>query len=169
MSVILLNYDYTFLNKVPLRQALLYLAKGKVTVEKSSDDKVVRSFSEEMPAPIVVRLVYLIRSIFKRAVVWSKRNVMVRDGFKCVYCGSKKALNIDHVIPRAKGGKNTFENTVTSCKGCNSYKGDKTLQESNMYFIDRGYRPYQPTIFEFIKKYHESLGIDKLLKEIGVY
>ena len=169
MSVILLNSDYTFLNKVTVKKALLYMAKGKVEVVKASDDKVLRSFSEEIKLPLVIRLVYLIRSIYKRAVMWSKRNVMVRDGFRCVYCYDTKALNIDHVVPKARGGKNSFENTVTSCKRCNSYKGDMSLQEANMFFEDRSFRPYQPTIFEFIKKYHESLGIDKMLKELGVY
>ena len=171
MNIILLNFDYTFLNKVSLKKALHYMAKGKVTVEKHSDDEVVRSFSEEYKTPIVIRLVYLIKSIYKRAVVWSKRNVMVRDDFKCVYCSEdrRSKLNIDHVVPRARGGKNTFENTVTSCKKCNSYKGDKSLSEMGMHFIEKGYEPRTPTIVEFIKKYHETIGINKLLVELGVY
>lgn len=171
MNVILLNYDYTFLNKVSLKKALHYMAKGKVEVVKHSEDEVVRSFSEEYKSPIVIRLVYMIKCIYKRAVVWTKRNVMVRDNFTCVYCPEdrRSKLNIDHVIPRAKGGKNTFENTVCSCKKCNSYKGDMSLSEAGMHFIERGYRPYQPTIMEFLKKYHDSLGINQKLKDLGVY
>ena len=171
MNVILLNYDYTFLNKVSLKKALLYMAKEKVTVEKHSDDEVVRSFSEEFKTPIVIRLVYMIKHIYKRAVVWTKRNVMVRDNFTCVYCpeNRKSKLNIDHVIPRAKGGKNTFENTVCSCKKCNSYKGDMSLSEAGMYFVNRDFIPYRPKIKEFIDKYHDSLGINQMLKDLGVY
>jgi 5-methylcytosine-specific restriction endonuclease McrA len=55
---------------------------------------------------------------------------MVGDDFKWVYCGSKSNLNIDHVFPQSKGGRNTFKNTVTSCVDCNNRKGDKTLREA---------------------------------------
>lgn len=168
MSVIVLNNNYMFLNKVSLKKALLYITKGKVTIEKCNG-KVTRSFSGEIPTPLVVRLVYVIKSIYKRAVIWTKRNVMIRDGFECVYCGHKKTLTIDHVFPKSKGGKNSFVNTVTACKECNSAKGDKTIEEANMYFKERGYKPYKPTVYEFIEKYHESLDINNLLEELEVY
>lgn len=170
-NVILLNYDYTFLNKVNIRKALTLHAKGKVTVEKASEDKVVRSFSDEMQRPLVIRLVYLIKTIYSRKVIWTKRNVMIRDNFTCKYCGetNKSLMTIDHVHPRAKGGKNTFENTVTACKDCNGYKGDKTLEELNMYYLDRKFEPYTPKIYEFIKKFHKSININKILENLNVY
>lgn len=170
-SVILLNYDYTFLNKVPIKKAMLYIAKDKVTIEKASDSEVIRSFSDEQNTPLVIRLVYLIKAIYKRHVVWTKRNVMIRDDFTCKYCGddNKSRMTVDHVHPKAKGGGNTFENTVCACKMCNSNKGDKLLSELNMFYLDKKFTPYQPTIFQFIKKYHENIGIDGLLREYGVY
>ena len=79
--------------------------------------KIIRTVTEDVAVPLILRLVYLVRQIYRKAVTWSKKNVMVRDDFKCVYCGAKSNLNIDHVIPQSKDGKNTFENTVTSCAG----------------------------------------------------
>ena len=61
----------------------------------------------------------------------SKRfKVLMRDNFKCRYCGKtsdEKELEVDHVIPKARGGSNNLENLVTSCFECNRGKRDKTL------------------------------------------
>lgn len=167
MDVIILNMDYTYLNRVTPERAVRLLKKERVTIEKLSDE-VWRSAKEEIVLPLIIRLNYLVRSVYKRGVQWSKRNVMIRDNFTCVYCSAKVKtnLNIDHVHPSSKGGKNSFDNTVTSCKKCNERKDDKTLQEANMFFIDRNYRPYQPTIAEFTQKMTKSLGINELVKEL---
>lgn len=168
MKVILLNMDYSYVNSISVRRALRLIAKGKVTVEKYSE-RIIRTVAEDIVVPLVLRLVYLVRQIYRKAVTWSKKNVMVRDDFTCVYCGTKKNLNIDHVIPQSKGGRNTFENTVTSCVRCNSRKGDRTLRESKMFYKSRHFIPYQPTVMEFIKKYLDSIGVYDLLVEEGIY
>ena len=178
-SVIVLNMDYTFLNKIDAERAVRLIKKGRATVEKLSDI-VWHSAKEEVIIPLVLRLTYMVRSVYKRGVQWSKRNVMVRDNFTCVYCSAKKddikynklrepykvEVNIDHVHPQSKGGKNTFENTVCSCKVCNERKDDKDLSEVNMYFKNRTFRPYQPTIAEFTQKLNKSLGLNELIKEL---
>ena len=168
MKVILLNQDFSYINSISVRRALKLLTKGKVTVEKYSKS-VVRTATEEIAVPLILRLVYLVRQIYRKAVTWSKKNVMVRDGFQCVYCGIKEKLNVDHVFPQSKGGKNTFENTVTSCVNCNNRKGDRTLREAKMFFKKRNYTPYQPTVMEFIKKYLDSIGVYDLLVKAGIY
>ena len=160
MQVLVLNYDYTFLNVVSLKKALNYIANGKVTIEKISDT-VIRSFSLVMNTPIVVRFTKFIRRVFRRKVPWSKKNVMIRDGFKCAYCGSKKDLSVDHILPSSRGGKDTFENTVTACLKCNNIKGNKTPREARMVLI---VKPNQPTITEFIQKYNEAKGISSMLE-----
>ena len=99
-------------------------------------------------------------------VPFSKRNMLTRDYFKCVYCGSKKQLTIDHVIPTSKGGKTTFENCVTACIDCNNKKKNRTPSEANMFLARR---PTHPTISEFLRIKMELLGLDKFLKEVGVY
>jgi 5-methylcytosine-specific restriction endonuclease McrA len=65
----------------------------------------------------------------------SHRNVMVRDRYQCQYCGATpgaEQLNIDHVLPRCRGGRDTWENLVTSCRSCNLRKGRHTPDECNM-------------------------------------
>ena len=94
MQVILLNQDYSYINSISVRRALRLIAKGKVTVEKYSE-RIVRTVTKEIAVPLILRLVYLVRQIYRKAVTWSKKNVMVRDDFECVYCGNKKNLNID--------------------------------------------------------------------------
>ena len=168
MKVILLNQDYSYINSISVRRALKLIAKGKVTVEKYSE-RILRTVSRDIVVPLILRLVYLVRQIYRKAVNWSRKNVMVRDSFQCVYCGTKSNLNIDHVLPRSKGGKNTFENTVTACMNCNIRKGDRTLREAKMFYKKRNYTPYQPTVMEFIRKHLDSIGVYDLLLEAGIY
>jgi 5-methylcytosine-specific restriction endonuclease McrA len=100
-------------------------------------------------------------------VPFNKRNVIVRDEFKCAYCGiESKSLTIDHVIPLSRGGKSNFENCVAACKGCNAKKGNKLPSEIHMYINKK---LYQPTIAEFLRLKLRKLGLDVVLKELGVY
>ena len=105
---IVLNGDYTFLNTINWKRAVCLVIKGKSEVVKYSD-RVLRNVSGVvMRLPIVIRLIKVIRTIYRSHVPFSKRNVMVRDRFRCVYCGVKDELTIDHVIPVSRGGKSNF-------------------------------------------------------------
>ena len=73
------------------------------------------------------------------------------------------------MFPQSRGGKNTFENTVTSCVDCNNRKGNRTLREAKMFYLKRTFTPYQPTVMEFIKKYLDSIGVYELLVKEGIY
>ena len=89
---------------------------------------------------------------------------MVRDGFKCAYCGAKDVrLTIDHITPKALGGKSTFENCVASCKPCNSRKGHKTCREARMFPKASA---HQPTVMEFLQLKMKALGINKVIEEL---
>lgn len=76
-----------------------------------------------------------------------------RDNYTCAYCGFKgsrrddKRLSKDHVHPRSKGGRDSWENLITSCKTCNWWKDDKTLAEADMQLR---FQPYVPTHPEFL-------------------
>ena len=94
MKVILLNKDYSYINSISVRRALRLIAKEKVTVEKYSG-RTIRTVTRVIAVPLILRLVYLVRQIYRKAVTWSKKNVLVRDDFECVYCGTRKNLNID--------------------------------------------------------------------------
>src|SRR5512134_3111948 len=81
-----------------------------------------------LPAPRVIVLTVFDR-VPRRHVRFSRANVMTRDGFTCQYCGERpprSQLNLDHVVPRAHGGRSTWENVVASCVACNRSKGGRT-------------------------------------------
>ncbi|MCK4988189.1 MAG: HNH endonuclease [Desulfobacterales bacterium] len=114
-----------------------------------------------------MRLIKLIRTLYRTGVAFCKKNVFIRDGFKCAYCGTHKVrLTIDHIIPKSRGGISSFENCVSACKPCNIKKGHQTPREVNMFLK---VRPVQPTISEFLRLKLKKLGINALLRDLGVY
>ena len=164
---VLLNADYTFLNVVDWRRALCLLAKGKVEVIRDSAKIVKSSGGAVFKIPAVMRLIKLIRTIYRTGVAFCKKNVMIRDGFKCAYCGTIKfRLTIDHIIPKSKGGKSTFENCVAACKPCNTKKGNQLPSKINMFLK---VQPRQPTVSEFLRLKLEKLGINDVLRDLGIY
>lgn len=168
MNVILLNSNYEFLNNISWQKAICLITKGKVEVLKYTD-RIIRNFdgSVIMKIPAIMRIIKFVRTLYKTKVPFSKRNVLVRDGFTCAYCGTKsKNLTIDHIVPKSRGGKSTWENTVASCKKCNARKGNKSCVDAEMF---PSHRAYQPTIHEFLRIKFNSMGIDKVLREYGVY
>ena len=161
---VLLNADYTFLNLVNWKRAVCLMAKGKVEIVKESS-RIIRSCSGvKLKVPAVMRLIKLIRTIYRSRVTFTKRNVLIRDRFKCAYCGARREkLSIDHIIPKSRGGKMTFDNCVAACRPCNLKKGGRTPNEARMYLKAR---PYQPTISEFLRLKFENLGIHDILREL---
>lgn len=167
-QVVVLNADYSFLSVTSWKNAVCLLIEEKAETLKETE-RIVRNSDRTVvvTVPTVIRLVKFIRSIFKTKVPYSKRNVFARDNQRCAYCGKKieelSDCTIDHIVPRAQGGKSTWENCVTSCKPCNHHKADRTPTEANMSLK---FKPYRPTINEHIQYYTKRYGIDKLLKEI---
>jgi 5-methylcytosine-specific restriction endonuclease McrA len=167
-QILLLNADYSYINSVSWQKAICLVVKGKVEVLKYSK-RVIQNFdgSVVMKIPAVMKLVKIIRTLYRTRVPFSKRNILIRDSFICGYCGIKsKKMTIDHIIPRSKGGKSTFENCVASCKKCNSKKGSKTPREAKMFLR---IKPTQPTIYEFMNIKLKTLGINEILKDLGVF
>lgn len=164
---ILLNADYSFLNVVNWKRAMCLIAKGKVQVLKNSERIIKTAEGLVMKVPAVMKLIKIIRTLYRTRVPFTKKNVIVRDGFKCAYCGSEKErLTIDHIIPRSRGGETIFENCVSSCKPCNNNKGARTPREAGMY---PKVKAYQPTISEFLRLKVMKLGINDVLKDFGIY
>jgi 5-methylcytosine-specific restriction endonuclease McrA len=97
-----------------------------------------------LKVPAVVRLLSRVRR--KKAVRFSRLNILTRDDWTCQYCGVRhfgqpKKLNYDHVIPRSRGGRTVWENIVTSCIPCNSKKDNRTPQEAGMHLRKQPYKP----------------------------
>lgn len=85
----------------------------------------------------------------------NRRNLFLRDDFECQYCGSKKDLTTDHIVPRSKGGKTTWDNVVLACSSCNSKKGSKDLKDSGLHLRTQPKRPSWPTMLK--KKRSEDI------------
>ena len=165
-NCVILNGDYSYLNTVSLQKAIKLMVKGKVTVIKYTEMVVNTAEKVIVKIPAVMKLIKIIRTIYRTKVPFSKKNVMIRDGFICQYCGSSKELTIDHVTPVSRGGKSTFENCVTACKDCNNRKSDKLPSELRMYLKKS---PIAPTISEFTRIKAVKAGVYDLLKDLGVY
>ena len=128
MQCVLLNADYSFLNMVHWKRAFCLLAKGKVEVVRETQQTIRNSSGQVFKVPAVMRLIKLIRTIYRARVAFTKRNVLVRDRFQCAYCGTRKEkLSIDHIIPKSRGGQTNFENCVAACKACNLKKGSRII------------------------------------------
>lgn len=126
------------------QRAIVLFYLGKVEVLEEYDERVV-SPSITLRTPAVVRLRKGAPArAQKRAVSFSRANVFARDGYRCQYCGVRKAahaLNFDHVLPRVRGGKTSWENIVTSCYACNENKGARTPGEAGMTLLRKPQRP----------------------------
>lgn len=124
-------------------QSVCLVVTGKVDVLESYDAE-VRSPSLTLNVPAVVRLRKPCRQ--NGAVRFSRGTVYMRDKYRCCYCGEKKKiskLTYDHVLPKSRGGRRTFENIVTACKVCNARKGSRTPAEAGMRMH---FQPFVPRV-----------------------
>ncbi|MDQ3964315.1 MAG: HNH endonuclease [Actinomycetota bacterium] len=124
---LVLNASYQPLCVVPVRRALVLALKGKADVIHTNG-AIFRSESIEMHAPSVVRLNYFVKVPYRARASLSRRAVFVRDEFTCQYCG-RPAENVDHVIPKSRGGGHTWDNVVAACRPCNSRKENRSPQD----------------------------------------
>jgi 5-methylcytosine-specific restriction endonuclease McrA len=142
MRTLLLNPWMAPHKIISWERAVVLVVLGKVDVLEEYDEE-IRSRSFALRTPAVVRLKKAGRTM-KHVVRFSRINVYTRDGFRCQYCGEKKAmrdLNYDHVLPRVKGGQTVWENIVTSCYACNDRKGSRTPEEAGMRLRKKPSRP----------------------------
>ena len=138
-DVLLLNANYEPLNVCNMRRAVSLVLLGKAEILQDADAP-LRTFSDELTAPSIVKMRYQVRRPIPKLRL-SRHSILARDGYTCQYCGSKKELTIDHVIPRWTGGPQTWENLVTCCRKCNLKKADKTPQQANMKLKTEPRRP----------------------------
>ncbi len=133
VDVLVLNADLGPLHRVTLRHAIRMLLRQVAELHEAEPDRLIGVF----PMPRVVRLVRYVVTHWMytngrfRGPTWSRAGVLNRDGRRCGYCG-KAASTIDHVLPRSRGGQNTWLNTIAACNGCNQRKGDSTPAEAGM-------------------------------------
>lgn len=139
-KALVLNASYQPLCVVPVRRALVLALRGKADV-LHHNGHVFRSQQLEIPAPTVVRLNYFVKVPYRARSSMSRRAVFVRDNFECQYCGGR-AENVDHVVPRSRGGRHTWDNVVAACRSCNSRKENKTPADAGLRLRHVPRRPH---------------------------
>lgn len=103
----------------------------------------IHTISFKIRVPRVILLVVFDR-MPKKEVKFTRHNIFERDQNRCQYCGKvfdRKDLNLDHVVPRDRGGPTTWENIVCSCIGCNTRKANRTPHEAGLHLIRKPKRP----------------------------
>lgn len=131
--VLVLNADLGPLHRVTLRHAVRMLFRGVAEIHEAEPDRIIGVY----PLPRVVRLVtYVVtRWRYGSGPSWTRAGVLRRDEHRCQYCGIERADTVDHVIPRALGGKSTWKNTVAACRACNQRKRDRTPIQAHMKLL----------------------------------
>ena len=171
-QVLVLNRLWQPVNTCSARRAfsLLFLGHAQVVRADGSNNFYTHDFdswtefSRREPAREMARTVSLclrvpkiiVLSLFdrlpKKDVKFTRENIFRRDKFTCQYCGTpfgQPDLNLDHVVPRCRGGETTWENVVSSCIPCNSRKGNKLPHEVNMHPIQSPHMPKWRPFFGF--------------------
>ena len=142
MRTLVLNAGYEPLAVVSFRRAIVLVLAGKATVVADGPTPVV-SGSLTLPRPTVILLARYVRVPHGRAVPVSRRGVLRRDEHRCAYCGGH-ASTVDHVLPRSRGGRDTWDNLVACCVRCKNLKGDRTPEEKGWSMRVRPRAPRGP-------------------------
>ena len=142
LKILILNYSYEPLQFCSAKRAIVMVLAGRA--EKiECDGYVVRSPSQSFQLPTVIRVLKMVRRNRKKAVAFSKKNILRRDNFTCQYCGEQeRPLTVDHILPKSRGGLTSWTNVVVACKPCNLKKGNRTAIEAGMYLNKKPVRPH---------------------------
>lgn len=138
---LVLNASYEPLCVVASRRALMLVLADKAEILHDTG----AAFHAErvsFPEPSVVRMSYFVRVPFQTRVALNRRAVFARDNHRCQYCGAV-AENIDHVVPRSRGGTHTWDNVVAACRRCNTRKEDRLLHEIGLILRQTPTQPRQ--------------------------
>lgn len=147
-DVLVLNFTYEALNVTNFQRAVKLVFSGKAEVVHGYESRLLASPRFEMRMPSIIRMLYYIRRPSQK-VALTKKNILLRDDYKCQYCGIKgeRMMTVDHVIPRSKGGPSTWENLVCACMRCNNRKNNRLPEHANMVLLRKPRMPkYIPWI-----------------------
>jgi 5-methylcytosine-specific restriction endonuclease McrA len=140
--VLVLNATYEPINVTAVRRALVLLLKGVAQAEEVHSAE-VHSSAHAHKVPSVIRLLAY-RHIPQQSRALSRKNILLRDRNTCQFCGKvfpSSELTLDHVLPRSRGGRSSWENLVACCYHCNNAKGDRTPEEAGLKLARRP-RPF---------------------------
>ncbi len=142
MLSLLLNISYEPIRLISWTEAVRkwYLGTVEIVEEYNSP---LRSQYQEMKIPAVVRLTRAYHNFVYR-IPRDHYHIFARDCWRCQYCGERfpsTKLTLDHVIPRSRGGPNSWQNLVAACMACNQAKGSRTPEEAEMPLLARPVKP----------------------------
>jgi 5-methylcytosine-specific restriction endonuclease McrA len=160
--VLVLNNDYTAIAVTNTKTAIKLLFSERAEIIKHKPNKFIYTVDDKYQMPSILRLKKWI-NINKVKVPLNKRNIFIRDNYTCAYCGAKENLTLDHMIPKSKGGEDSWDNLVTCCTTCNNKKDDMMLYETKMKLK---YKPSKPSYlkwFSYIGKQSLEDGWDDYL------
>lgn len=146
-QVLVLNQDFSPLTTCSVERAFILVYLNKSEMLRSSGAHRLRTVNHHYPMPSVIRLRRYVHAPFREANL-NRQNIFRRDNFECQYCGSKRDLTLDHVLPVSRGGMHTWLNLVTACRKCNTKKGDCTPDEISMNLKQK---PFKPGYYFFLK------------------
>jgi 5-methylcytosine-specific restriction endonuclease McrA len=157
---LVLNRSWVAIDTTTVRKALVWMYRGLArAIEPKSyavhdftswadlavakDEPCIHTISLRIRVPEIIILA-LYNEVPRKEVVFSRRNIYKRDKFTCQYCGTQpgsEELTIDHIVPRAQGGKSTWENCVLACVDCNRHKANRTPGSAGMQLKKTPIRP----------------------------
>ena len=134
LPVLVVNQNYEPLNICGVRRAVVLLLGEKAQMLEDGRGA-FHSATASFPIPSVIRLTHMVRRPVL-TVRLARREVFWRDGYTCQYCGAPtRALTLDHVVPRVRGGSHSWENVVSACVPCNHRKAGRTPREAGMRLL----------------------------------
>jgi len=143
MKTLKLDLTYRPVGVIDCLEALVLCIVGKATAVEEYDHEVNSpSLSFKIPSVIVLKNVV---KFMNQGLRPTRSNIIWRDHNKCQYCANDFAageLTLDHIVPRSRGGKNTWTNLVACCKKCNQTKRDRTPAEADMKLLKKPLKPH---------------------------
>jgi len=147
LPVLVLNQSYEPLNICRVRRAVVLLYQNKAEMLENGSG-FIHTANFEFPVPSVIRIAAMIKRPYRSERKLTRLEIFKRDRYTCQYCSKEtRQLTLDHVIPRYRDGKHTWENVVSACVPCNRHKAGRTPKEAGIRLIRQPSQPHGNDLF----------------------
>jgi len=142
-----LSYADVLLYSVDWIEAIGDVFTGRADIVENHEHRHIGMVGGSMPMPKIIKfksLESITKSYRRNKAHFSRTDCYIRDNGTCQYCGTKitrELAELEHIVPRSRGGVTSWENCVMSCHDCNSKKGNKTPHEAGMRLIKTPTKP----------------------------
>ncbi len=135
-DVLLCNASYQVLARIDWQRAVVLVVAGQAETIEAHPSRVIHSQHLAVPLPTIIRLLAYRHVAYRPG--GDRRpsfgQIKLRDGRRCAYCG-EHGDTVDHIMPRSRGGVDTWDNLVCACRPCNNRKADRTPVEAGMKLL----------------------------------